>query len=314
MVNFMKRIPAGTFLIPMLLSALLYTIAPSLFQIGGVTEALLGGESVSFIIGMITFTSGINVDLNVISKLLKRHGSVFLSKIVLSIVLSLIYMSLFGQSGIFGVSALAFTIAMSSINPALYISLIDDHGDDVDAAAFVLASLFSIPALPMLIYALGSGGSVDWMPIISIIIPLILGVILGNLDPNFRDLFAGGVPILLPILGWNIGQGMNLLVALRSGISGIILAIMYYALITIPMVFIDRRIKKDDGIVAVSLNSVAGSASAFPLIIAAANPIVGPYVDSASAQVLTVALITVILTPIASRMLIQQRSNNNESF
>ena len=32
----------------------------------------------------------------------------------------------------------------------------------------------------------------------------ILGIILGNLDPEFRDLFANGVGLLIQIIGWKI--------------------------------------------------------------------------------------------------------------
>lgn len=37
----------------------------------------------------------------------------------------------------------------------------------------------------MLIYAISGQGEIQWMPIISTILPLILGMILGNLDKDF---------------------------------------------------------------------------------------------------------------------------------
>ena len=43
MLNAIKRVPAGTFLVPMLVSALIYTIAPNLFEIGGLTQHIFGG-------------------------------------------------------------------------------------------------------------------------------------------------------------------------------------------------------------------------------------------------------------------------------
>nr|WP_328706703.1 2-keto-3-deoxygluconate permease [Carnobacterium sp. CS13] len=52
----MNKIPAGTFLVPMLLSALLYTLWPNLFSnLGGITNAFLGGSGTNFIIGLIFF-------------------------------------------------------------------------------------------------------------------------------------------------------------------------------------------------------------------------------------------------------------------
>lgn len=41
MLNAIKKVPAGTFLVPMLISAILYTFWPNLFQVGGLTEHIL---------------------------------------------------------------------------------------------------------------------------------------------------------------------------------------------------------------------------------------------------------------------------------
>lgn len=209
-------------------------------------------------------------------------------------------MNFFGQSGILGISALAFTIALCSMNPAVYIALVDDFGVEMDKAAFGLTALFSIPAFPMIIYALSGSGEIDWMPIISILIPLFLGMLLGNLDKEFNNIFGAGITVLTPILGWNLGQGMNLLEALESGVSGLILVVIFY-LLMLPLFFIDRKVLKNDGIVGLAMTSAAGSSTAFPFIVARANPDLVFFVDSAATQILTLAIVTIILTPILTR-------------
>lgn len=161
MVSFLKKIPAGTFLVPMLLSALLYTISPNLFRIGGVTEAFLGGTSTNFIIGMLTFCSGLMIDLNQLTSLFKRHGMIVLVKLIIAFAVSLLYINIFGQTGILGISAIAFTVAMFSMNPAVYIALVSEYGNKEDQAAFALTALFSIPVFPMIVYAFSGGGSID---------------------------------------------------------------------------------------------------------------------------------------------------------
>ena len=90
MVKFMKRIPAGTLLVPMIVSAILHTFWPNLFLIGGVTEEFLGGGGTNFIIGMLSFASGLGIDLSSIKSLLKRHGVIMLVKIVVAVVLSVL--------------------------------------------------------------------------------------------------------------------------------------------------------------------------------------------------------------------------------
>lgn len=39
-MKLMKKIPGGTLLVPMMISAIIHTFFPNLFNIGGVTEAL----------------------------------------------------------------------------------------------------------------------------------------------------------------------------------------------------------------------------------------------------------------------------------
>lgn len=162
MIKFMNRIPAGIFLVPMILSAIVYTIWPNLFSnIGGVTDAFLGGGGTSFMVGLLSFCSGMGINIKTLGKLFKHHGVLLIVKFVLCVVLGLLYITFFGQAGIFGISALAFIVTLCSINPALYISLVASFGDDIDVAAFGLIGLFGIPAAPMLIYAVASHGVID---------------------------------------------------------------------------------------------------------------------------------------------------------
>lgn len=297
MVKFMNKIPAGTFLIPMLISALLYTFWPDLMSIGGVTEAFLGGGHMDFVIGLVTFISGIGIEVKSLGKLFKRHGVLMIAKLILVVVLSLGYMALFGQAGIFGISALAFTVVLSSVNSALYISLVTDYGDKVDQGAFGIIGLFSIPAVPVFVYALQGSGGINLMPVLTTLIPLILGIILGNLDPDFRVLFKNGIGVLIPIIGWKIGQSMNLLDGLQEVFVGLILALLFYVLMS-PLIVLDKKVLKYDGVVPTSMNAVAAMASSYPIIVAQSNPTLAPFVGSATAQVLAVSLITVVVTPI----------------
>lgn len=300
MVTFLKKIPAGSFLVPLLLSAIVYTVWPQLLEIGGLTEALLGGTNVSFIIGMITFCSGFAIDVKELGVLLKRHGVLVLVKLVLSLAASFLFIAAFGQEGIWGISALAFTVAICSMNPAVYIALVSDYGVERDQAAFGLTALFSIPAFPLLVYAMSGSGDIDWMPMISTIIPLLLGMLLGNLDPNFNELFGTGITVLTPILGWNLGQGMNLLEGFRSGLSGLLLVAVFYLLMA-PLLLVDRKLLKNDGMVGLAMMSVAGSSTAFPALLALTIPGLTAYLPSAIAQVLTLAVVTIIFTPILGR-------------
>lgn len=297
MVKFINKIPAGNFLVPMILSAILFTLWPTLFHIGGPTQAAFTDSAVNFIVAGICFCSGVGIDLRKLGPLLKRHGVLLLFKLVIGVVLSFGFLALFGQSGIFGISALAFIVAINSINPAVYISLVNNYGTENDASAFGFTGLFSIPAVPMMIYSFASGGGFDPMPIVSTILPLAMGIILGNLDPQFKSMFGAGIGVLIPFLGWNIGQSINLIEAAQSGVYGVILAVVYY-FIWSTQFKLDEKILKNDGVVGLSMVSVAGLSASTPAVLAQMNPALEPFVTAATAQILTAVVITSIITPI----------------
>lgn len=80
----------------------------------------------------------------------------------------------------------------------------------------------------MILYGVVQATTINWMPIISILIPLILGMILGNLDKDFRDLMRPDLALSLPFMGWSFGAGINLVSAVSAGLSGVILTIIFY--------------------------------------------------------------------------------------
>lgn len=311
MVKFMQKVPAGTFLFPMLLSALIYTFFPGIFNIGGVTEAFLGGDHTTFLIAMITFFSGVGLDVKGLGKLFKRHGVLFIVKLILAIGLSFLYMNLFGQEGILGINAMAFTIVMSSINPALYLSLVGSYGEDIDTGAFGITSIFAIPMLPLFIYSFQGGGEFDWMPILSTLIPFFVGMFLGNIDKDFNDIFKGGIAAVVPLLGWKVGYGLNLLDALQASLVGIVLVIIFYVIMSL-MVVTDTLVLKNDGVAAGSMLGVANASSAFPAMIAASVPAAQPYVSDATAQILATAIITILVTPILVNKLYEKAHGQDD--
>lgn len=297
MLNTIKRIPAGTFLVPMLVSAFVFTFWPDLFQIGGLTEHIFGGGGTNGIIGAICFCSGTGIELKKIGYALKRQGVLLVAKFISGVAISLIYINLFGQSGVLGISALAFTIAICSINPAVYLSLMQQYGNQQDTAVYGVTGLFSIAAVPMIVYGLASGGGMDWTPVISTLVPMAAGVIFGNLDPEFKGFFMPALPALTFLMGWNLGYGLNLIDALQAGGGGLILAVLFYVL-NFSMLLIDRFVLKNDGTVGATFMTVAGLSVSTAALVGALYPEqLGPYVSAAASQVLLVVVVTSVITP-----------------
>ena len=308
-----NKIPAGTFLVPLVLSMIVYTIWPNLFMVGGVTQALFSGQGVNVLAAILTFLSGTVIDIKQTGKLLKRQGVLFVAKVIISMLLSYVFIVVFGQSGVLGISALAFVSVITSTNPAIYLLTAQQYGTETDTGAFGFFGLLSLPIVPTIIYSLmmSGGGGIDWMPVISILIPLIVGIALGAIDRGFSKLFSPGIAALLPIMGWNLGQGLNIMEAIQSGLSGLLLTFIFI-IFMLSLVLIDRLVLKNDGLLAMSLVTVAGVSSLTPAILARIYPELTQYVAASTSQILLAVVITSIGAPLIVSKINQKKVGKKE--
>lgn len=297
MFNSIRKIPGGLLLIPMFISAIFNTFLPDLFYIGGLTQALLTREGLNYVLGAACFFSGTLLDIGRVKLVIKKHGSLIVIKTIISIILGYLFIRAFGTFGILGISAITFVSVIASTNPSLYLSLVEEYGVKDDLGAFGLLGMICVPAYPMFIYGLSQGGSMDWMPIISTLIPLLIGMALGNLDKNFTTFFSPGVGILIPLMGWSFGTSINLMDATSAGIQGIILVILYYILMALPLYIVEKKILKGDGVVALSMSSIAGMSVSVPPLLAQTSPEIAPIASAAAAQITLGVIITSFLTP-----------------
>lgn len=94
---------------------------------------------------------------------------------------------------------------------------------------FGLVGIFSIPAIPLCIYALlGKGSSISIIPLVTTIIPVLIGVLWGNLDKNAPKFF-GPIKALAP-LGFQIGSSLNLInvsFKIRTYRNNIVYSVLY---------------------------------------------------------------------------------------
>lgn len=313
MLKFMKKIPGGLLLVPMFVSALVATFTPNLFRIGGMTEMLLTPKGTYFIIALICFCSSTLLDLSTLKHVLRKQGSMLLIKIILCFGLTFIFSNLFGVAGVLGVSSLAFAVAITSLNPSIYLALINDYGTEEDRGAFALMGILLTPAFPMLVFSLSAASDFDWMSVVSALVPTILGIIIGNLDRDMTNLFAPMIVPLTPVMGWIFGSSINLLAAVQSGMSGILLTVLFY-LTMFPIIYLfERYVLKEDGISTFGITSIAGASVPFPLILAEMFPKVSAFAPTATAQIAMGVIISSILTPfIASKYAQRHQITKNQ--
>lgn len=299
----MKKFPGGLLLMPMLLSAIVYTFVPNLFRIGGMTQAMFTTDGLNYVIGLTCFCSGAGLNIHRIGKVLKKQGVLLLTKIIICVIASVIFIKLFGQAGIMGISAVAFITAVCSTNPSLYLALENEMGTPDDVSAFGLVGLLCVPAYPMLIFGLSQATEINWMPIVSTLVPILLGMLVGNLDDNMAKFLAPGVSVLTPFMGWSFGASINLIDAVQSGFEGVLITIMFYVLMLPILLTVERKLLKNDGISSLAISSIAGMSVSVPLLIAQSNPSIEPYVASATAQIAFGVVLTSIVTPFLAKKL-----------
>ena len=102
-----------------------------------------------------------------------------------------------GPEGLLGLSALAIISAVTNSNGSVYLALMNSYGDTVDQAAMPLLAINDGPMLTMI--AMGAGGLADipFMALVAAIGPILVGMILGNIDKDLSDFLAPAGSILL---------------------------------------------------------------------------------------------------------------------
>lgn len=290
----MDKLPGGIILVPMLFSALVNTFAPGLLQAGGVTTKLFSTYGTQVFIGALLFLSGSQLAFCDFGKAMKRGGVLLIGKILIGVLLTALYIALFGSEGVFGIPSLAFCIVVFSVNPGVYLAVVNQYGDELDPPGFGLFNLLSVPTVPLVVLGVLDGGAFDYMSIITTLFPFFFGMLLGNLDTDMKQLFSGATRPILFFAGFNFGAGVNLLAVIGTGMAGLLLSAAYLMSSGFGLLLIDRFVLRRPGYAAASLSAVAGAAVSIPAIIGETLPRYAVFADSATALVACCVVLTTI--------------------
>lgn len=296
-----QTIPSGTFLVPFFISVFVYSFWPNLFEnIGGTTASLLSGSGTGVIIGLLVFSASTGIQFSKVKNILQHQGTLTLINLVWSIILASGFLYLFGIDGILGISSVAFVTTIIGMNPAVYSAFLADYGYKEDTAFYAIAGILCLPVIPLIIFSIyfsGGIGSIDIAPIISILIPMALGLLLGNIDSAFGKFFGPTISPLLFFLGWNLGQGLSVFDAIQAGLPGFLLAIIFMILMSV-LYFSDKYLLGYEGISGIGMMTTAGLSTAVPEALGQAFPDLAVYTGPATAQVLVCVIITAVVTPV----------------
>ena len=209
-MKFLKKIPAGMMVVPMLLGAFINTFFPQITGIGSFTTAIFTSAGANTAIGIQLFCLGTTLRFREIGGVVKRGGVLLISKFIIGAAIGIGVGKICGPEGLLGLSALAIISAVTNSNGSVYLALMNSYGDTVDQAAMPLLAINDGPMLTMI--AMGAGGLADipFMALVAAIGPILVGMILGNIDKDLSDFLAPAGSILLPFVGFCLGSGMNL--------------------------------------------------------------------------------------------------------
>ncbi len=293
--RFVTRVPGGLMVVPLFIGMVINTFFPSLLQIGGFTQAL-SGVGYPTVLGMYLFTVGTKMTIRAAPKMLVRGFGILTAKVGTATLFALGVAHLFDGS-VLGLSTLAVMVAMSDTNGGMFLALTGVMGDKEDSGTYVVQSIETGPFLTMLIFV-GTGLAViPWLTMVSVIAPIVVGAILGNLDDELKEFFGSHEPIIVPFMAFTLGQTINLKSVVTAGLPGVALGLTVLVVTGAVCIAVDRLLG-GSGIAGAAASSTAGNSAAVPQAVALADASFAPVAAAATVQVTASVIVTAILTPL----------------
>ncbi|UWX71523.1 2-keto-3-deoxygluconate permease [Burkholderia gladioli] len=296
-----ERVPGGMMIVPLLMGSLIATFLPDMPKFfGSFTNALFTGSLP--ILAVFYVCMGASIDVKATPYLLRKGGALFVTKVGTAIVAGVVLGHFLGEqpvsSGLFaGISTLAVVAAMNDTNGGLYMALMGQYGRSEDVGAYTIMSLESGPFLTMVTLGVAGLSAFPWPTLVGSILPLAIGMLLGNLDREMRAFLGRAVPVMIPFFALALGAGLDLHKVWQAGLLGIVLGVAVVIVTGVPLFFADR-LTGGTGVAGVAAANTAGNAAAVPALIAAANPVYTEAARTATLLVAACVVVTAIVSPI----------------
>jgi 2-keto-3-deoxygluconate permease len=132
---------------------------------------------------------------------------------------------------------------------------------------------------------------------VSVIAPIVVGAILGNLDDELKEFFGSHEPIIIPFMAFTLGQTINLKAVVTAGLPGVALGLTVLIVTGAVCIAVDRLLG-GSGVAGAAASSTAGNSAAVPQAVALADTSFAPVAAAATVQVTASVIVTAILTPL----------------
>jgi 2-keto-3-deoxygluconate permease len=282
-----NRVPGGLMVVPLFLGMVINTFFPDLLRIGGFTQALTG-VGYPTVLGMYLFTVGTKMTFRAAPRMLVRGFGILTAKVGTATIIAITIANYFDGS-VLGLSTLAVMVAMSDTNGGMFLALTSVMGNKEDSGTYVVQSIETGPFLTMLIFVGAGLAIIPWLTMVSVIAPIFVGAMLGNIDDDIKQFFGSHEPIIIPFMAFTLGQ--------TAGAPGIILGITVVVVTGFVCILADKLLG-GSGIAGAAASSTAGNSAAVPQAVAIADKSYMPVAEAATVQVAASVIVTAILTPL----------------
>ncbi|MCC8190323.1 MAG: 2-keto-3-deoxygluconate permease, partial [Planctomycetes bacterium] len=270
-----NRVPGGLMVVFLVLGCLTNTFAPASLQIGSFTTALFKQGALP-LIGVLLFCSGSQITIRTAGVALWKGVVLNFAKIVSGLAVGVLVGRILGPHATWlGITPLAFVSAMSNSNGGLFTALASKYGDESDVGAIAVISSNDGPFFEMAAMGMAGLANIPIIMLIAVILPIIIGMILGNLDNDIKKFLAPGVLISIPFFAFPLGAGLDLHELLEAGLPGITLGLMTVFVTGVAGYFIykiavPKKDRKSDAVGA-AVGTTAGNAAATPAAFASVD-------------------------------------------
>jgi 2-keto-3-deoxygluconate permease len=296
-----EAIPGGMVIVPLTLGALIATFAPGTGQFfGSFTGALFSGALP--ILAVFYVCMGATIPFETLPQVAGKGGVLLVAKVAMGVVAALVLGHFLGtdpvKTGLFaGLSTLAVVVAINDTNGGLYMALMGRYGTPQDMGAYSLMSLESGPFITMM--TLGGMLAFPWQTLLGAILPLLAGIVLGNLDREMRDFLGKAAPALIPFFAFAIGSSLDLTKVWQAGLLGVALGLVVLVISSCVMWSADR-LARGNGVAGLAAAATAGNAAAVPALVASANPAYAEAAPFATVLVAASVVVTMLTVPLVT--------------
>lgn len=296
-VKFMNKVPGGVMVIPLLAGALLNTFVPGVLNIGGFTTGLLKNGT-PCLMGLFLICCGASISIKQVGAPLYKGTLLTVLKFAIGVAIGWGVQRFFGAEGIFGITPVVLIAVLTNSSGSIYATLADRFGDSTDVGAVSVLSVNDGPFLTMV--ALGATGMSDipFLTLLATILPIIIGIVWGNFDKEFKSLCDKALPLVIIFLSFVLGSGMSFVTVMQAGVSGVILGLIVLIFSGLLVNVLYCLILRRKTAVGAGAGTAAGNSVATPAAIAQADPSFAPYADVATAQCSAACVMTAILCPL----------------